>query len=152
MMELPREFPYNPRPGLILLVSGVGLLWIGVQWLSWGIPTGLGLWFGLVPIMLAVLLGVRRAALDRCLLLNQDQMILPTGFLQTGTARIEYGSIKRVCRHYLPAAVVLRVATEKRTFEIVSVLLPENDSFRAVEEFLNLKAQQNVAKTGIGKS
>jgi hypothetical protein len=153
MMELPREFPYNPRPRLILLVSGVGLLWIGVQWLSWGrIPTGFGLWFGLVPIMLAVLLGVRRSALDRRLLLNQDEMILPTGFLQTGTARIEYGSIKRVRRHYLPAAVVLRVATEKRTFEIVSVLLPENDSFRALEEFLNLKAQQNVARTGIGKS
>jgi hypothetical protein len=115
-------------------------------------PTGFGLWFGLVPIMLAALLGVRRAAFDRRLLLNQDEMILPTGFLQTGTARIEYASIKRVWRHYLPGAIVLRVATEKRTFEIVSVLLPENDSYRALEEFLNLKAQQNVAETGIGKS
>jgi len=26
-MELPHEYPYNPRLRLIFLVSGVGLLW-----------------------------------------------------------------------------------------------------------------------------
>lgn len=153
MMKLPREYSYNPRLRLIFLVSGGGLLWIGVQRLSWGrMPTGFGLWFGLVPIILAVLLWVRRAAFDCRLLLDKDGIILPTGFLQTKTARIEYASIKRVWRHYLPATVVLRVATEKRTFEIVSLLLPENDSYLALDGFLNLKAQQNVAKTNITKS
>jgi hypothetical protein len=145
-MELPHEYPYNPRPRLIFLVSGVGLLWIGVQRLSWGrVPTGFNLWFGLLPVILALLLGMRRVAFDRRLLLDKDGVILPTGLLQRRTARIAYTSIERVWRHYLPATVVLRVATEKRTFEIVSVLLPDNESYRAIEEFLSLKAKENAA-------
>jgi hypothetical protein len=147
------EYPYNPRLRLIFLVSGVGLLWIGVQRLSWGrMPTGFSLWFGLLPIMRALLLGVRRVSFDRRLLLDKEEMILPTGFLQMGTARVAYASIERVWRHYLPATVVLRVATETRTFEIVSVLLPDNESYRALEEFLNLKAQENAANKGRSKS
>ena len=154
LLELPCEYPYNPRPRLIFLVSGVGLLWIGVQRLSWGrMPTGFSLWFGLLPVMLALLLGVRRVAFDRRLLLNKDEMVLPTGLLQRGAARIAYASIEGVWRHYLPATVVLRVATEKCIFEIVSVLLPDNESFyRALEELLNLKAQENAANKGISKS
>jgi hypothetical protein len=152
-MDLPHEYPYNPRPSLIFFVSGVGLLWIGVQRLSWGrMPTGFSLWLGLLPIMLGLLVGVRRVALDRRLLLDKDEMILPTGFFQTGAARIAYPSIERVWRHYLPLAVVLRVATEKRTFDIASTLLPDNESYRAIEEFLNLKAQENAANRGISKS
>jgi hypothetical protein len=152
-MELPHEYPYNPRPRLIFFVSGVGLLWIGVQRFSWGrMPTGFSLWVGLLPIILALLLGVRRVAFDRRLLLDKNEMILPTAFLQTSTARIAYASIERVWRHYLPATVVLRVATKKRTFEIASTLLPDNESFRALEEFLDIKAQENAANKGIGES
>ena len=102
--------------------------------------------------MLALLLGVRRVAFDRRLLLDNDEMILPTGFLQTRTSRIAYASIKRVWRHYLPATVVLRVATEKRTYEIMSTLFPDNESYLALEEFLNLKAQENATNKGITTS
>ena len=152
-MELPHEYPYNPRPSLIFFLLGAGLFWIGMQRLSWGrMPSGFSLWFGLLPIMLAVLLGVRRIAFDRRLLLGKDEMILPTGLLHAGDARIAYASIERVWRHYLPLTVVLRVATEKRTFGIVSTLLPDNESYRALEGLLKLKAQENVAKKGIGKS
>ncbi len=147
-MELPHQYPYNPRVRLILLVFGGGLLWIAIQWLSWGrMPTRFSLWFGLIPIALALVVSVRRISVERFLLLDNDGMILPTGLFQMRTAGIEYASIKRVRRHYLPfATVVLRVETEKRTFEIVSVLLPDNDSYRAVEEFLSLKAHENAAR------
>ena len=152
-MELPHKYSYNPRVRLLFLISGVGLLWIGVQRLSWGrMPTGFSLWFGLLPIVLALLLLVRLVSLDRNLILEKDEMILPTGFLQMATARIAYASIERVWRHYLPFAVVLRVAAEKRTFQIVLLLLPDNESYRALEEFLHMKAQENAAKKGIGKS
>ena len=89
---------------------------------------------------------------DRRVLLGKDEIVLPTGLLQTGTAHIPYSSIQRVWRHHLPATVVLRVATEKRTFEIASVLLPNVESYRAIEEFLSLKARENAANRGIGKS
>ena len=152
-MELPHKYPYNPRVRPLFLLSGVGLLWLGIQRLSWGrMPTGFSLWFGLLPIVLALLLGVRRVSFDRSLLLDKNEMILPTGFLQMATVRIAYASIERVWRHYLPFTVVLRVAAEKRTFQIVLLLLPDNESYRALEEFLHMKAQENAANKGISKS
>jgi hypothetical protein len=148
-MNLPHQYPYNPRPRLILVVAGAGLLWIVVLRLSGGrMPAGFGLWFGLVPIILALVLAVRRASLDRRVLLDIDEMVLPTGLLQTGTVRVPYSDIQRVWRHYLPAAVVLRVATERRTYEIISVLLPNAESYRAIEDLLSLKAKENAANLG----
>ena len=146
-MELPHQYPYNPRVRLILFVLGTGLLWIAVQWLSWGrLPTGFSLWFALVLVTLAFILAVRRTAFERYLLLDSDSMVLPTGLFQIGTTRIPYSSIVRVWRHYLPATVVLRVATQNRTFDIVSVLLPDNESYRALEGFLIVKAQENATQ------
>jgi hypothetical protein len=37
-------------------------------------------------------------------------------------------------------------------FDIVSTMLPDNESYRAIEEFLNLKAQENAASRGISNS
>jgi hypothetical protein len=62
-------------------------------------------------------------------------------------AKVDYRSIKRVWRHYLPFAGVLRVATEKRTYEIVSTLLPDDESYRALEEFLDRKALENAQQS-----
>ena len=96
---------------------------------------------------------VRRITVERYLLLDNDSMVLPTGLFQMRTARIEYTSIKRVWRHYLPfKTVVLRVATENHTFEIVSTLLPDNESYRALEEFLSLKAHENAAQQASQKT
>jgi len=149
-LELPNQYPYNLRPRLIVLVFATGLLWIAMGYLSLGhLPTGFGLWFGIIPIGLALLVGVRGILAKRYLVLDNDSMILPTGPLQMRTTKIEYSSIKRVWRHYLPLTVVLRVATEKRNFEILSTLLPDNASYLALEEFLNRKALEN---TGVEKS
>ena len=57
-----------------------------------------------------------------------------------------YDSIVRVWRHYLPMTAVLRVATQNRTFNIVSVLMPDNESYRALEGFLIVKAQENATQ------
>jgi|ERR1051326_340733 hypothetical protein len=144
-MELPHQYRYDLRPGLILFVFGSGVLWIAVEWLSWGyMPTGFSLWFGLVPVVLACISGVRRMAVAHYLLLDNETMVLPTRPFQMRTAKIQYTSIKRVWRHYLPLTVVLRVAIENQTFEILSTLLPDNESYRAVEEFLVQKALENT--------
>lgn len=59
-------------------------------------PAGFDLWFGLIPIALALINGVRRILFKRYLLLDNDSMVLPIGPLQVRTARVEYASIKRV--------------------------------------------------------
>jgi hypothetical protein len=39
---------------------------------------------------------------------------------------------------------VLKVATEDQTFKIVPAFLPDNESYRALEEFLNRKLLENT--------
>jgi hypothetical protein len=152
-MELPHQYRYDLRPWLILFALGSGLLWIAIAWLSLGyMPSGFSLWFGLVPVALAFIVGVRRISVAHYLLLDNDTMVLPTRPFQMRTAKVEYTSIKRVWRHYLPMTVVLRVATENRTFEILSTLLPDNESYRAVEEFLVQKALENTRADKSSKS
>src|SRR5579863_3251929 len=82
-MNLPAQYSYNPQPLLIFWNLGAGSAWIVVHILSWGqMPHGFNLWFGLLPIILGLLLGARRVTVARYLLLDRDQLILPTGFLQ----------------------------------------------------------------------
>jgi hypothetical protein len=151
-MNLPAKYSYNPRLRLIFGAAGAGLIWIILQRLECKrMPHGFSLWFGLLPIMLGLLLGARRLAVYRSLLLNRDELVLPTGLFQRRITKIPYVSIKRVWRIYLPGTVVLRVATKERKFEIAATLLPDNMSYLAVEQFLNLRAQENAA-TQAGES
>jgi hypothetical protein len=156
-MEVPHQYPYNPRLWSILVLFGSGFLWIAVDWLpyvvtSTHIPTGFSLWFsliGLIPIALALLVGVRRIWIERYLLLDNDSMVLPIGLFQMRTAKVEYTSIRRVWRHYLRPyeyRFVLKVATEEQAFEILPAFLPDNESYRALEEFLNRKALETWAR------
>ncbi len=110
-------------------------------------PTGFSLWIGIAPIAVALVVFARRILVERYLLLDNDSLLLPTGAFQRRMARIEYTSIKRVWRHHLLfKAAVLRVVTEKQTFEIASMLLADNETFRVLEGFLSLKARENAAR------
>jgi len=148
-MEVPHQYPYNPRLWLAPAFFGIGLLFIAFDWFPGGhIPTGFRFdsFVGLICIALALIVGVRRIWFKRYLLLDNHSMVLPIGLFQARTAKIEYTSIRHVWLHYTyyASVAVLRVATEKRTFEIVSTLLPDDESYCAVEEFLNRKTHENT--------
>jgi hypothetical protein len=108
------------------------------------LPKSFSLWFGLVPVVLGLLTALSRATPDRCLLLAKDELMLPTGFLNLRTATIPYKDLERVWRVYLPLTAVLRMATKGGRFQVVSVMLPDQASYLAVEEFLVTRAQENV--------
>jgi hypothetical protein len=145
-MEVPHQYPYNPPAWSILLPFGTGLLWIAVDWLRWGHL----LWFsliGLIPIALSLIFAVRRIWVERYLFLDNDSMVLPIGMFQMRTTKIEYTSIRRVWRDYIRPyeyRFVLKVATEDQAFKIVPAFLPDNESYRALEEFLNRKLLENT--------
>jgi hypothetical protein len=154
-MEVPHQYPYNPPLWFILLPFGTGFLWIAADWLPYWLPgghapTGFSFWFslvGLIPIALAIIVGVFRISFESYLLLDNDSMVLPLGLLQMRTERIEYTSIRRVWRHYVRPYeynFVLKVATEEQAFTILPAFLPDNESFRALEEFLNRKLLENT--------
>jgi hypothetical protein len=148
-MEVPHRYPYNPPVSLILLLLGCGILGICLEWLSsqGHFPAGFNLWFGLIPIALAFIVGVHRISVDRYLLLDHDSIVLPIGPFTRRTAKIEYTSIRRVWRRYIrPYEVrfVLKVATEEQAFKILPAFLPDSESYRALEEFLNCKLIENT--------
>ena len=155
LMEVPHQYPYNPPVWAILLSFGSGFLWIAVDWFPYWlpgghIPTGFKLWFsliGLIPIAGSLIFAVRRIWAERYLLLDHDSMLLPIGPFATRKAKIEYTSIRRVWRHYVRPyeySFVLKVATEERAFKILPAFLPDNASYRALEEFLNRKLLENT--------
>ncbi len=124
-MEVPHQYPYNPPAWLILLSFGSGFLWIAPDWLRWGHLVWSRL-FGLIPIAWALIFAVRRIWVEHYLLLDNDRIrLLPIGMFQTGTARIEYASIRRVWRHYMVYTFVLKVATEEQGFKILPAFLPD---------------------------
>ena len=151
-MEVPHQYPYNPPVWRILVLFGCGFLFPATEWFRWGTDP-YGFWFifialivGLILIAWALVLSVRRIWVGRCLLLDYDSMVLPIGPFQMRRAKIEYTSIARVWRHYFWRGdqFVLKVATEEQTFEILPAFLPDNESYRDLEEFLNRKLLENA--------
>jgi hypothetical protein len=149
-MEIPHRYPYNPPLQFVLLSFGCGFLWIAIDWFRWGRmpPAGFESWhsfIGLISIVLAIIVGVRRIFVEHYLVLDDNSLVLPIGLFQTRTAKIEYSSIRRVWRHYTTyyAVAVLKVATETQTFDIMSTFLTDNESLCALEEFLTRKAREN---------
>jgi hypothetical protein len=62
------------------------------------------------------------------------------------SANTEYTSIRRVWRQYVRPyeyRFVLKVAKEQ-AFKILPAFLPDNESYRALEEFLNGKLLENT--------
>jgi hypothetical protein len=98
---------------------------------------------------MALLLLVRRLALRRCLVLDTDALLLPTGFLRVRAVRIPYEGINRVWRTRLVWIDVLCLGTTRGTFEILPTLLPEPGSFTAIEQFLNAQVQRNPNATTV---
>ena len=141
---------------LILLPIGLGFLWMGLEWVSsrGHIHAEFSLWFSLVPIALALVVGVRRIWFERFLLLDQDSMILPIGFFGMRTAKIEYTRITRVWQQYIRPyeyRFVLKVATEEQVFSIIPGFLPDDESYRTLQEFLNRNFHENTrSKTALG--
>jgi hypothetical protein len=142
-MNLPRQYPYNPRLSLVAFIAGAGFAWLSLMGLFCGCwPHGFSLWFGVAPIVLGLLLTVRRLVFKCYLVLDKDALILPTGFGRVRTKRVPYMSIERVWETRLPFTVVLSIATKEGKFEVVSAMLPDAGSYMDVGKFLCAQVDQ----------
>jgi hypothetical protein len=91
--------------------------------------------------MMGLLATVRRYFFDCSLVLEQDALLVPTGFYRTRTARVMYSSIERVWETRLPFTLVLSVATRQgKKFEIVSTMLPDANSYLEIGKFLHAQS------------
>jgi len=133
-MDLPRRFPYNPQWRIILfgLAFGGAAAVCGKILNNW-IMT---LVFGIPFVILSLLLAVRRLAFPKFLLLEQDSVLIPKGFLRTWVTKIPYADIENGWERASGSIETLVLQVKGRTFEINSMMLPDMASYVAVRDFV----------------
>ena len=137
--SIPRQFTYDPRWQLIaylLAISALVLVVPRVLEVSYGSAFAS---LSAVLATVALLLTVRCYIFRRQLLLEPEELILPTGFMQVNTVRIPYSSIERVWVNYAGWAAILAISTAHGRFNIIGALLPEKGSFVALQNFFASK-------------
>ncbi len=146
-MRLPAEIPYNPRAKLILLMLASGAyLWI-LSFISY-LPPKLALLGSLIAGALVVVFGIRRLLLKRSLILRENDMVIPTGFMQLWSTTVAYAQLSEL-REY-PFSMLffswsLHVESftfrnGEKTIQLSSILMPDDETYLEVCHFLAERA------------
>ena len=146
-MRLPAEIPYNPRAKLFVLILVVGnILWIG-SFIS-KFPPKLALLASLISGALLVVFGIRRLLLKRSLILREGDMVIPTGFFQLRSTTVAYAQLSQF-REYPFAMPIFSWSLHMESFtfrngettlQLSSMLMPDNEMYLEVRNFLTERA------------
>lgn len=134
-MRLPAEIPYNPRAKVfVLIILGGASLWF----LSFmiGLPPKLALLGSLIAGAFVVVLGIRRLLLKRFLTLRENDMIIPTGFLYLRDTPVAYSRLNQLREYPLFHAHTLTFRNGKATLQLTSLLMPDDETYLEVRDFL----------------
>lgn len=146
-MSKPAHYRYDPPWELValewILFAGV-LVALGTRYLT---PT-IGLPASLVLAAFGFLTALRRFAFRRNLVLDEQAIWLPNGFLRMNVQRVGFDEISDAWEQPFPFAArwarVIFLRAHKQTFEVHSMFLPDPESYHAVgdEIFSRLNAMQ----------
>ncbi len=138
-MRLPAEIPYNPRAKLILLMLAFGpSLWI-LSFISY-LPPKLALLGSLIAGALVVVFGIRRLLLKRSLTFRENDMVIPTGFMQLRSTTVAYAQLSELREHPFPHACAISFRNRERTIQLSSILMPDDETYLEVCHFLAERA------------
>jgi len=138
-MRLPAEIPYNPRAKLILLMLALGpLLWI-LSFISY-LPPKLALLGSLIAGALAVAVGIRRLLLKRSLTLRENDMVIPTGFMQLRSTTVAYAQLSELREYPFPHVHNITFRNGEKTIQLSSILMPDDETYLEVCHFLAERA------------
>ena len=154
-MQLPQQFPYNPKWHTLLL--GAVLFGGGAFFMAYvaghpneglsSIPMLLGpdgaasfYWVtaalsGALAVYI-LLLSARCFVVTQSLELLQETLVLPQGSLQSGKTRVPYSAIDRVWESQRSGQTFLFVLAAGRQFKITASFLPDEKVYVAVRDFL----------------
>jgi hypothetical protein len=131
-MEAPIRYRYDPpwKLAAFLWILAAGSL---VAVLAGGFPRALGIAASLALAGLGGLLAVRHSAFPRNLALDDEGVWLPSGFLRISVRRVVFAETSAIWEAFLPFHTsVLCLRYHGKTYEIVSTLLPDSDTYQAV--------------------
>ena len=132
---LARKIPYNPSVRSIIFFFGLAIfLAMVVAVLPWPrLPRVVVL---LLIVTLPFFLLLRRWAWPREIILGEDSITIPVGFLRLWPVSLPYSDIAFISVGCLGATCVLCIQTSKRTVEIQDLFLPDRETFDLLKHHL----------------
>jgi hypothetical protein len=139
MMNLPVRYPYDPRWQIVaMLWAFVAALTIASVIASAYAPRELVIALCLLAVFvgLGALATLRRYAFPRYLMVDEEGVWLPSGFLRLNVRRIVFAEISDVWESFIPRTVALCLRSQGKTYELLSSLLPDHKTYLEVAEFI----------------
>jgi hypothetical protein len=138
-MDLPARYPYDPRWQIVaMLWTFVASLTIASFVLGVCLPRALGIALNLLAVfvILGLLSTLRRYAFPRHLVVDEEAVWLPSGFLRLNVRRVVFAEITDVWEAFFPLTVALCLRSQGKTHEVVSTLLPDHEAYLEVAEYI----------------
>jgi hypothetical protein len=134
-MESRARYPYDPpwQSVAFCCAAATGML---VVVLAGFFPKAIGIATSLLCAGLGALITLRRYAFPRCLLVDEEGVWVPSGFLRMNVRRVVFAETTAVWEAFLPFTAVLCLRTYGKCFEIVSTLLQNHESYQAVGGYI----------------
>jgi hypothetical protein len=134
-MNTPCSIPYNPSLQSLAAFGALGITIIAVNRVApFGSPFFLSAAAAFIALSVALLL--RRLLWKRSLVVTEDAISVPSGFLRLRPRQISFASIQRVWVTRLFRTDVLRVRTNAGDVEIHDIYLPETKMLWELKRFL----------------
>jgi hypothetical protein len=135
MMNAPARYQYDPRWEVIAFMCSLamGLPFLVLVSLF---PRTLGIAAGLIFAGFSVILTLRRQLFPRALVLDEEGVWIPSGFLRMKVRHVLFAEISDVWEVFLPRTVVLCLRCRGKTYEVYSLFLQDRVSYLAVSGFI----------------
>jgi hypothetical protein len=136
MMKVPARYRYDPRWQLVALL-GTCAAGFPIVVLTGYFPRALGIAASLLFAGLGVLITLRRYAFPRSLVLDEEGVWIPSGFMRMNARRVVFAETSAVWEAFLPfRTVVLCLRCHGKTFEVHSTFLQDSESYQAIGQYI----------------
>jgi hypothetical protein len=130
--DMTARYPYNPRREIVAMCwASVAALTVAV--FVMGLYGARGL--GIVEVILGffggfgVVVTLRRHAFPRDLVLDDEGIWLPSGFLRLQVRRVVFAEVTDVWEVFLPRTAVLCLRHRGKSYEITSTCLADHETY-----------------------
>ena len=136
-MNVPARYPYDPRWQIVAMCwAFVAALTIVTFILRSCLPRALGIPLLAVFAVFGVLTTLRRQAFPRFLVVDEEGVWLPGGFLHPSVRRVVFAEVSDVWEAFIPRTVVLCLRSHGKTHELVSTFLPDHETYLEVAGYI----------------
>lgn len=138
-MNLPAQYPYDPRWQIVaMLWTFVAALTIASLVSGAYVPRALGIAVGLLAVfaILGLLITLRRYTFPRHLVVDERGVWLPSGFLRLNVRRVVFAEISDAREAFIPCTAALCLRSQGKTYEVVSTLLPDHETYLEVAGYI----------------